>query len=97
MPSHRIITNGAVVEKTNPLPVALVSTRPGAQSDVFADLVAHVGDWNEITALTAAVAALVSTEINGALGAVNIPAGVTIRGRVTSITLASGSVLAYRS
>ena len=97
MPSHRIITNGAVVEKTNPLPVSIVSTKPGVQSDVFADVAAHVGNWYEIVALTAAVAALVSDEINGNLAAVNIPAGTTLRGHVTSITLTSGSVIAYRN
>lgn len=55
----------------------------------------HVGVFESIQALEAAVAALVSPNIVGALGAVPIPAGAIIYGRITSITLASGKVMAY--
>lgn len=59
------------------------------------DTAAYTGDFDAITAVSVAVAALVSSTITGTLSAVDIPAGVTIFGRFSSITLASGKVMAY--
>jgi hypothetical protein len=68
------------------------------------DTGAHAGDWGAITALEATVVAtLVSgfrqdgttAVVAGTLTSVPIPSGCTIFGRFTSITLASGKVLAY--
>lgn len=59
------------------------------------DTSAHTGNWDAITAVEAAVATLVSPTIAGTLTSVPIPAGVTIFGYFTSITLASGKVFAY--
>lgn len=67
------------------------------------DTAAHAGKFRAITALAAAVATLVSTtdkdgfggKIRGTLTSVPIPVGTTIYGCFTSITLASGKVIAY--
>ena len=59
------------------------------------DTAAHTGDFDCIIAHEAAVAALVSSNIDGTLTAVVIPAGLAIFGRFSSITLASGKVMAY--
>ncbi len=59
---------------------------------------AHTGNYTAITALTTAVAALVSTgagALQGTLTSVTIPAGCTIYANISSITLASGTVIAY--
>lgn len=56
----------------------------------------HTGLFMAITATAAAVAALVSTDMEGTLTSVAIPVGVTIYGTFTSITLASGAVIAYK-
>ena len=57
----------------------------------------HTGAFDAITALEAASATLVSPNISGTLTTVPIPAGCTIYGRYTSITLASGKVIAYNT
>lgn len=64
-------------------------------SNFIADTAAYTGNWDTIVALQAATAALVSDQIKGDLSAVPLPVGVPIYGRVTSITLASGKVMAY--
>lgn len=64
------------------------------------DTAAKTGRWGAITALTAAVANITTGAGGGWTGtttAVNIPAGVTIYGNFTGITLASGSVIAYNA
>ena len=72
----------------------------------ISDTAAHAGKFSAIQATAAAVANITSpapdpTETNaagqmqGTLTAVPIPAGCTIYGNFTSITLASGSVIAY--
>lgn len=48
-----------------------------------------------ILVLSATVATLVSTNITGTLTAVALPAGLPIYGKFTSVTLASGAVIAY--
>lgn len=59
------------------------------------DTGAHTGNFDAIQALEDAVADLVSTNVTGTLTSVPIPAGVVIYGKFTSITLASGKVMAY--
>lgn len=65
-------------------------------SDYYSDTNAHAGLWKEIYACEDSVAALVSSDMSGTLSAVNLTAGTSIEGTFTSITLASGSVVAYR-
>ena len=73
-----------------------VTNNKGQSGGIYiTDTAAHTGDFDAITAVAAAVAALVSSTITGTLSAVDIPAGVTIFGRFSSITLASGKVIAY--
>lgn len=68
-----------------------------AGADYYADSSAHTGNWRAITALEGAVASLVAENWSGTLTSVPIPAGVTIYAKkFTSITLASGKVVAYR-
>ena len=59
------------------------------------DTAAHTGDFDCIIAHEAAVASLVSATVDGTLSAVVLPVGLPIFGRFTSITLASGKVMAY--
>lgn len=60
------------------------------------DTAAHTGQFDAIQALEAAVATIVSPTMSG-LASVPIPAGVIIYGNFTSVTLASGKVIAYNS
>lgn len=77
------------INKTNP--------REFGVADFFSDTSLHTGGpWGAITANAAAVANLVASNWTGTLTAVPIPAGCTIYGHFTSITLASGSVTCYR-
>lgn len=61
------------------------------------DTSAHVGDFDSIQALEATVCDLVSATITGTLTSVPIPAGSIIFGKFTSVTLASGKVIAYNA
>jgi hypothetical protein len=61
------------------------------------DTAAHTGVWDAIQALETAEATLVSTNLSGTLTSVPIPAGVTIFGHFSSITLAAGIVIAYNA
>lgn len=66
----------------------------------IADTVARTGQFGAITALEAAVANLVTTQNGiwqGTTTAVPIPAGTTIYGNFTTVTLASGKVIAYHA
>lgn len=63
----------------------------------IADTAAHVGQWDSIQALSAAIANLTAGDLTGNLTAVPIPAGTMIHGTFTGITLASGAVIAYNS
>lgn len=73
--------------------------------DWIDDTAAHVGDWCVITALTAATFTLCTTgtfTVNGGnaaepLNGKVLPAGMSIYGRFTAITLTGGSVVAYRA
>ena len=73
-----------------------VGNLKGEKGGIYiSDTSAHAGEFDSIQGLTAAVAALVSSNITGTLTAVSIPAGSIIFGNFSSITLASGSVMAY--
>ena len=65
----------------------------------IADTAAYTGKWGAITALAAAVATLTTAQDgiwdSGTSTSVPIPAGTTIYGNFTGITLASGKVIAY--
>lgn len=62
---------------------------------LITDTSAHTGVWDAIQALEATEATLVSSNLSGTLTGVPIPAGVTIFGHFSSITLTSGTVIAY--
>lgn len=63
-------------------------------SDFITGTAANTGQWSAIQGLAAAVATVID---NGTTKtSVPIAAGVIIYGKFTSITLASGSVLAYK-
>lgn len=68
--------------------------------DFISNTTARTGKWGAITATAAAVATLTTEQPgiwdSGSSASVPIPAGATIRGDFTGITLASGSVIAYR-
>lgn len=76
--------------------VRITNQRGANGADYIADTNGHTGRWQAITAVEAAVAALVAGDVGGTLTAVPIPAGTTIYGAFTSITLASGKVWADR-
>lgn len=65
-------------------------------ADYIDDTSDHNGAWGSITALAAAVAHITAPNWAGTTTAVPIPAGTTIHGQFTKITLASGKVAAYR-
>jgi hypothetical protein len=63
------------------------------------DTATHTGEWCRLYALSAAV--ISTATVRGATGntfaTVPIPAGGWIDGQFSSVTLASGKVIAYRS
>lgn len=67
-------------------------------SDFIDDTNAHTretrGGWNAIQAVATAVATVVDSGTTKT--SVPLPAGIIIYGQFTSITLASGKVMAYR-
>lgn len=71
--------------------------------EYIGDTIAHTPPTGKyffaITALTAAtVSALAGEKITGtAITTISIPAGVTIYGRFTSVTLSAGTAMAYKS
>lgn len=80
-------------------PLNVVSVRNAdleAGGVYITDTDAHTGDFCAITVHAAAVAALVSSNITGTLTAVVLPVGLTMFGRFSSITLASGKITAYK-
>ena len=66
----------------------------GASS--FADTAVHTGKWSKITAVTATVVAASQSNIAG-LNGFSLAAGQSIEGIFTSITLTSGSIIAYKA
>jgi hypothetical protein len=73
-----------------------ITNQKGENGGLYiADTSAHTGIWDAIQALEATVADLVSSNLSGTLTSVPIPAGVTIFGQFSSITLTSGTVIAY--
>ena len=54
------------------------------------------GNWIEIRVLTAAVFTTLTGNLTN-VGSTSFPAGTIINGRFTTITLASGSVVAYHT
>ena len=62
----------------------------------IADTTVRNGTFDSITALEATViASLTSSNITGTLTAVPLPAGATLFGEFTAVTLTSGKVVAY--
>jgi hypothetical protein len=59
------------------------------------DTGAHTGAWTSFQATTATVGTFVASNITGAMTGITVPAGGTVYGNFTSITLASGSGIAY--
>jgi len=54
------------------------------------------GPWSAITATAAAVVSLTAANWTGTTTAVAIPAGSTIYGNFTAISVTSGAVIAYK-
>jgi len=63
------------------------------------DTTPKTGEWNAIQCIAACTfSTLICPENDGAdMSTVTLAAGTTIYGKYTSITLATGSVIAYRS
>jgi hypothetical protein len=68
-------------------------------STLFTDTTARTGSWFAITVIADAVFTLLTDATRGgtALAADTFPAGVTIYGQFTAITLASGKIIAYKA
>lgn len=67
-------------------------------SDLYKTTSAHTGNWHAIAVLSAATfTTLTDAKRGGNTFTGAVPAGMTIYGRFTAITLASGRVLAYRA
>jgi hypothetical protein len=64
-------------------------------SDYIADTAIHNGNYVELTAHTACVISAVTGNCTGLAGK-TIPAGMSIAGVFTSITLTSGTMVAYK-
>jgi hypothetical protein len=80
------------------MPVFIVNLKSEGGADYITDTAAHTGPYESITALAAAVVSVATSDnIGGTLTSIPIPAGVTIFGHFASITLASGTVIAYKS
>jgi hypothetical protein len=62
---------------------------------VIADTAAHVGIFIELVALTAVVFNAATVGNCTGIGGLTLPAGMTIAGKFTSITLTSGTLVAY--
>lgn len=73
----------------------LVAEAPPQTGIYITDTATYTGNFTRILVLAAAVGALVSDNIQGTLTGVVMPVGVEIEGRFSSITLASGKVIAY--
>lgn len=79
--------------------LAVFETRGGNGSVYIADTAAHVADFTDFQVLTDAVALVVgNVDPQGPTGvSITAKAGTTIFGRFSSITLASGSVQAFKT
>ncbi len=65
-------------------------------AEVISDTAAHSGQWCAMTVLEdATLSALTSPSITGTLTGFALPAGITVYGSVTSVTLTSGKIIAY--
>jgi hypothetical protein len=79
-------------------PNVKVINQKGEHGGVYiSDTSVYTGVWDAIQALEVATATLVSTNLTGTLTGVPIPAGVTIFGQFSSITLSAGKVIAYNA
>ena len=61
---------------------------------IINDTSAHVGSWRKMTVLVTAAATVILDGVTSA--SMTIPAGVDLRGRITSVTLGSGTVVVYK-
>jgi hypothetical protein len=77
---------------TVPEQLAVSAGRLG--STFIADTVAHTGIFTELVAMTACVIAAVTGNCAGLAGK-TIPAGMSVAGVFTSVTLTSGTMVAY--
>lgn len=71
-----------------------VSIAQPSSGKILSDIAAYTGTWEAITILSDAVFTLLTGSVTG-YASITIPAGVTLFGSFTAITLASGSVVAY--
>lgn len=58
---------------------------------------AHTGKWEAIQVLADTVFTLLTGSLTGSYAALTFPSGTILFGNFTAITLASGSVVAYKS
>lgn len=66
--------------------------------DFYANTTVRTGQtWCAVQVITAAVFTTLTGTLNNSIAGVSFPAGTIIYGRFTTITLASGSVVAYRA
>lgn len=78
-------------------PVRITNLKGDAGGIYITDTSAHTGEWDTIIAHEAAVANIVCVGTSGTLTAVVLPVGVPFFDKlITSITLASGKVMAYK-
>ena len=74
--------------------VTINNTLNGGQ--VITGTAVTTGNWIEIRVLTTAVFTTLTGNLTN-VGSTSFPAGTVINGRFTTITLASGSVVAYHT
>ena len=74
--------------------VTINNTLNGGQ--VITGTAVTTGNWIEIRVLTAAVFTTLTGNLTN-VGSTSFPAGTILNGRFTTITLASGSVVAYHT
>lgn len=78
-------------------PSQYVINQKGEAGGVYInDTVAHPGNFDGFLAVTACViAAMTSAKLTGPLAGMNVPAGVKLNAPFSSITLTSGTGIAY--
>ena len=71
-------------------------SQPFIGAEVIADTVQHLGRFGKVIATEDSVASLAGPALIGDTSGITLKANTTIECIVTSITLSSGTVIAYR-
>lgn len=94
--SIEISTNGLTNAQLRSTPVVTNESNGNSSATITTDTTNVTGTFVAITVLTDAVfASLIRTNTTGSIGAITVPAGVTIFGNITGYQLTSGAVIAY--